>query len=72
MGLGRQMLSLLLEQAKKCGYEQAELEVSAGNKNAIALYESMGFTIYGTLKRAMKYQDGSYADDYLMVRDLTM
>lgn len=72
LGLGRQMLSLLLEQAKKCGYEQAELEVSAGNKNAIALYESMGFTIYGTLKRAMKYQDGSYADDYLMVRDLTM
>lgn len=44
--------------------------MNAGNKNAIALYESMGFTIYGTLKRAMKYQDGSYADDYMMVKML--
>lgn len=70
LGLGRQMLSAVLEVAKECGYEQAELGVISGNENAIALYESLGFETYGTLKRAMKYKNGSYADEILMVKDL--
>lgn len=70
LGLGRQILSELLKQAKLCGYEQAELEVMAGNRNAIALYQSMGFEVYGVRKRDMKYRDGTYEDAYLMVKDL--
>lgn len=70
LGLGRQMISILFEEAKKCGYEQMELGVIAGNEKAIALYENLGFETYGTLKRAMKYKDGSYADEILMVKDL--
>ncbi len=70
LGLGRQMCLELLKQARECGYEQAELEVMAGNETAIALYESMGFQRYGTRKRAMKYSDGTYEDAYLMMIQL--
>lgn len=31
------------------------------------MYESMGFEIYGTQKHALKYGDGSYADEYYMI-----
>lgn len=68
LGLGRQMMTALLEKAKTCGYEQAELEVVTANHNAIALYKSLGFEIYGTLKNDMKYKDGSYSDVHLMVK----
>lgn len=68
LGLGRQMMQALLDTAAGCGYEQAELEVNAENEKAIALYEKLGFRIYGTRKHDMKYRDGRYADAYLMVK----
>lgn len=71
LGIGRQMMSTVLEQAKHCGYEQAELEVIVDNKPAIALYKSLGFEIYGTMKNNMKYNDGTYGDAYFMVKYLT-
>ena len=37
------MLETILRTAKEAGYEQAELEVIADNKNAIALYEIMAY-----------------------------
>ena len=70
LGLGRHLMEFALELAKDCGYEQAELEVVADNARAIALYESMGFEIYGRHPRDVKYDDGSYADALLMTRDL--
>ena len=42
-GIGKMMLETILEIAKENNYEQAELEVIADNKNAIALYENLGF-----------------------------
>lgn len=70
LGIGRQMMLALLEQAKLCGYEQAELEVVTDNTVAVSLYKSLGFEIYGTSKHNMKYNDGTYADAYLMVKYL--
>lgn len=66
LGIGKQMLQTVLDVAKTCGYEQAELEVVTTNEAAIRLYQSLGFEIYGELKHSMKYKDGSYADEYLM------
>ena len=66
LGIGKQMLSTVLDVAKECGYEQAELEVVTTNEAAIHLYKSLGFEIYGEQPHSMKYQDGTYADDYLM------
>lgn len=69
-GIGKAMLETVLDIAEKAGYEQAELEVIADNKPAIALYEKLGFKIYGTFPDNMKYEDGSYADAYWMMKKL--
>lgn len=71
VGLGKIMLNTILQEAAKAGYEQAELEVVTSNENAIALYKVLGFGIYGERKHSMKYRDGSYADEYLMMKTLT-
>ena len=70
LGLGRAMMRAMLDEAKKFGYEQAELEVVTTNERAVGLYKSFGFEVCGTLPRNMKYADGSYADLYTMVRAL--
>lgn len=68
MGIGKRMLKELMAEAEKCGYEQAELEVISSNQPAIRLYKQLGFQIYGTLPHAVKYKDGTYGDEYLMVK----
>ena len=55
---------------KKAGFEQIELTVEAKNTRAQALYRKYGFTVYGTRPHGMKYPDGSYDDDLLMIRML--
>lgn len=67
IGIGRIAVKECINQSKLLGYEQLELNTTVENKTAIALYESLGFEICGTLKNAMKYADGSYADEYMMV-----
>ena len=70
MGIGTALLDELLAAAGYAGYEQAELTVVSGNAPAIALYRKLGFETVGTIPRAMKYSDGSYADFLLMVKPL--
>ena len=70
MGIGKAMMETAIRLAKEMGYEQLELEVVADNERAIALYKKMGFEICGTTPRAMKYKDGTYADEHTMVRVL--
>ncbi|MBY5985507.1 GNAT family N-acetyltransferase [Halomonas denitrificans] len=50
-GLGRLLLSQLVEQARDWGAERLLLEVRADNAEAIALYRALGFTQDG-LRRA--------------------
>lgn len=69
-GIGSVMLETVLQVAKDCGYEQAELEVMVENKSALALYKKMGFEIYGTFPDNMKYKDGSYLDCHWMMKKL--
>lgn len=69
-GIGRILLTEILQKAVEAGYEQAELCVAATNTKAIHLYESMGFQEYGRLDHSMKYDDGSYAADIFMVKRL--
>lgn len=64
------MLQIVLDLAKNVGYEQAELEVMAENKDAIHLYEKLGFEKCGTLPDNMKFADGSYMDAYWMMKKL--
>ena len=49
---------------------QMELDVVKNNEKALEMYQRFGFEIIGTRKNALRYQDGTYADEYLMVKDL--
>ena len=69
-GIGKIMMQIILDEAKKLGYEQAELEVISDNKCAIALYENLGFRKYGSFPNNMRYSDGTYADADWMMKTL--
>ena len=69
-GIGSALMERLVAFAAQAGYEQIELTVESKNRRAIGLYLRYGFTVYGTRPHGMKYPDGSYDNDYLMVRML--
>ncbi|MBO7422348.1 MAG: GNAT family N-acetyltransferase [Oscillospiraceae bacterium] len=69
-GIGRKMMEAVLQKAKEAGYEQAELEVIAGNERAISLYKQLGFEQYGVFPDNVKYKDGSYADAVWLMKKL--
>ena len=69
-GIGSALMERLIAFAAQCGYEQVELTVASKNKRALGLYHKYGFTVYGTRPHGMKYPDGSYDDDCLMVKML--
>lgn len=52
------------------GVTQLELDVVKNNERALKMYQNFGFEIIGTKEMALKYQDGTYADEYLMVKKL--
>ena len=70
LGIGAAMMDYALSLAKEMGYEQVELDVVNGNHRAKRLYERFGFMENGKNPRALKYDDGSYRDEYRMVKFL--
>lgn len=67
-GFGKELMQTVIQQAKKIGgIEQIYLSVVTTNISAISLYQALGFEIYGTEKRALKTNDGSYWDEHHMV-----
>lgn len=70
LGIGTAMMQYLEELARQIGYEQIELEVVEGNDSAKLLYEKCGFIETGKHVRALKYDDGSYRDEFIMSKIL--
>ena len=70
MGIGTALLGEVLAGAKAAGYEQAELEAVSTNEAAAGLYQKLGFQVTGTIPRAFKYKDGTYADFLFMAKPL--
>lgn len=66
-GIGKMMMHECIKWCKDKEIEQLELEVVTQNNRAISMYKSFGFQIYGTKKHALKYGDGTYADEYFMI-----
>ncbi len=67
-GMAAALLRELIVQARAIpGLEQLYLGVDVNNAPAIALYQSLGFTVYGTEPHTMKLAD-SYVDEHLMGR----
>jgi len=70
LGIGTAMMQYLEELARQIGYEQIELEVVEGNDTAKRLYEKCGFVETGKHVRALKYDDGTYRDEFIMIKVL--
>lgn len=62
-GLGKMLLSNLLEKAQEKGLERATLEVSEYNQVALNLYEKFGFAVAG---RRKKYYRATGADALIL------
>lgn len=71
-GIGSAMITELIKEAQKAGYEQLELEVDCGNEQAVKLYRKLGFRTYGTRERTFKLKDGNYSSFYLMLLPLKL
>ncbi len=69
-GIGSALMERLIAFARQCGFEQIELTVEQKNRRAINLYMKYGFTVYGTRPHGLKFPDGTYDNDYLMVKIL--
>lgn len=66
-GVGRDILSKFIDWvAAHKTLQRIELHVHSDNQAAIALYESIGFTVEGVRKAAVHYQNKGFVDDILM------
>jgi L-amino acid N-acyltransferase YncA len=68
-GVGRALISYMVQQLRlQHGLEQVILMVGSGQKEAKALYLSLGFEVYGHECRSLKV-GGTYVDeDYMVLR----
>ena len=62
LGIGRAMVEVCIECARRAGYTQLELEVIADNARAVALYRSVGFTEFGRNPRGMNSRTDGYQE----------
>ena len=71
LGIGTRMFEEMFQVAEaRGGVRQIELEYIEGNTRARALYEKMGFRITGIKPDAIRMKDGSFVNEYMMVKML--
>lgn len=70
LGIGRALTETCIECATAAGYAQMELEAVAENKNALALYESVGFVEYGRNPKGFRSRLAGWQELVLMRLEL--
>ena len=70
LGIGRGLTEACIACARIAGYAQLELDVVAENRNAMALYESMGFTEYGRNPKGFRSRFSGWQELVLMRLEL--
>ena len=71
LGLGTRMFEEMIQIAiERGGVSQIELEFIEGNRRARSLYEKMGFRITGVKPDAIRMKDGTFVNEYMMVKRL--
>ena len=71
LGIGTRMFEELIRIAgEREGVRQIELSFIEGNSRARSLYEKMGFRITGLKPDAIRRKDGSFVNEYMMVKRL--
>src|SRR5438874_13301996 len=69
-GIGRELLSRLLEDARALGYRTVVASVATANSSGLKLHKSLGFEVVGTRKDAA-YKFDRWMDISLVQRRLT-
>lgn len=70
-GIGSALFEVMIDLAKKHeGTEIITLEYVAGNDRGRGLYQKFGFKPYGVAPKVLKFKDGSYGDEVLMIKEL--
>jgi L-amino acid N-acyltransferase YncA len=70
-GVGRQMGVHCLEEARRLGFRAMQFNfVVSTNGAAVALWQSLGFAIVGTLPKVFLHSQLGYVDAYVMHRTL--
>ena len=70
LGIGSELTAACIDCATKAGFRQLELEVVGDNRNAIALYQKMGFVEYGRNPRGFASRKSDYQELILMRLEL--
>jgi acetyltransferases, including N-acetylases of ribosomal proteins len=71
LGIGTRMFEEMFQVAGERGdVRQIELDFIEGNTRARGLYEKMGFRITGVKPDAIHMKDGSFVNEYMMVKRL--
>ena len=69
LGIGTRMFEEMFRIAReRKGVRQIELDFVEGNSRARHLYEKMGFRITGVKPDAIRTKDGTYVNEYMMLK----
>lgn len=71
IGLGEFLMKYAIKIAKESGFLQMELGAYSDNKNALRMYEKLGFVVTGRIPYAFILKDGRRYDEIQMVKSLT-
>ena len=69
IGTGTEMMSILIEQAKKIGLTVLVLTLFASNKRAIHVYRKVGFVKTGRVPKKF-FRNGMFIDEIVMTKIL--
>lgn len=69
MGIGTEIMKVLLEQARIMGLKVATLIAFSTNRRAIHVYEKVGFKETGRIPNGF-YKNGSYIDRVIMTKEI--
>lgn len=64
------MMQECIKWCEEHGVTQMELSVVKKNDRAVKMYRAFGFEVTRTIPKALRYPDGTFADEYLMIKNL--
>jgi RimJ/RimL family protein N-acetyltransferase len=67
-GIGKALIKKTIQKAKRiAGIEQIYLTVVTTNESARKLYSTIGFEVFGTEKRALKFDNTYFDEDHMVL-----
>ena len=70
LGIGSALFEEMFTAARAHGCTQMEMKVIEGNQRGLVLYQNTGFETIGTIPNAIRLQDGTFLEEYIMVKKL--